>query len=56
VRALELLGGDLRDTDVVDLAGLHELAQRADRLLDRGVGVDAVQVAEVDAVGAEPGQ
>jgi hypothetical protein len=40
----------------VHLALGDELGERADRLLDRDVRVDAVLVVEVDVVGAEPGE
>ncbi len=36
------------------LAGPHQLGHRADRVLDRHVGVDAVDVIEVDHLGLEP--
>ena len=39
--------------EVADLALLDELGHRPDGVLDRGAGVDAVLVVEVDVVGAE---
>jgi len=40
--------------DVADLALGHQLGQRADSVLDRGAGVDAVLVLQVDVAGAQP--
>ena len=45
-----------RCAEVADLAGLDDVVQRLHRLLDRGVGVEAVDLVQVDVVGAEPGQ
>src|SRR5205823_3076885 len=39
-----------------DLSLSDELGQRSDRFLDRGVGVDAMLLIEVDRVDAEPAQ
>src|SRR3954471_8247966 len=47
------LSASLGEPEVADLALLHELGHRADRLLDRRLGVDAVLVVEVDRVDAE---
>ena len=44
----------LGQAEEADLAGLHELGHRADRLLDRRVLVDTVLVVEVDVIDAEP--
>ena len=44
----------LRQPDVADLALGHQFGDGADGVLDRGVGVDAVLVVQVDVVGAEP--
>ena len=46
-------GAASRQPEVSDLAVLHELRHRADGLLDRDLGVDAVLVVEVDVVDAE---
>ena len=54
VRAADRVGRGLAEADVAHLALLDELAHRADRLLDRNVGVDAVLVVEVDVIGAQP--
>jgi hypothetical protein len=44
----------LAHPEVANLAGSDELAHRADGVLDRHVGVDAVLVVEVDDVDTEP--
>ena len=54
VRAADGLRRRLAEPEVEHLARLHELGHRADGLLDRHVGIDAVLVVEVDVVGAEP--
>ena len=54
--AAQRLGARLGQPEVADLALLHELGHRADGLLDRRVGVDAVLVVEVDVVDAEAPQ
>jgi hypothetical protein len=41
---------------VADLALGDQPGQRADGVLDRGVGVDAVLVVQVDVIGAKPTQ
>ena len=46
----------LREPEVADLARVHQLGHRPDRLLDRHVGVDAVLVVEVDVVDPEAPQ
>ena len=48
------LGADLGEADVADVAGLDHLGDRADRLLDRHVRVEARRPVDVDVVGAEP--
>jgi hypothetical protein len=53
VRATQGLRCRFAQADVTDLALLDELGQRADRLLDGDVGIDAMLVVEVDVVGAE---
>jgi hypothetical protein len=50
VRGLELVAGDLGDAEVPHLALMDELCHRADGLGDRGLGVHAVQVVEVDGL------
>ena len=44
------------EADVADLALGHQVGHRADRLLDRHVGVRVVQLEHVDPVRAEAGQ
>jgi hypothetical protein len=51
--ALDLLDADRRDADVADLAAVGVLADRPQALLERRVGIHAVQVVEVDRVGAQ---
>ena len=53
VRTPHGLGTRLGETDVADVAGLHELRDRADRLLDRDVREDASRAVDIDIVGAE---
>ena len=48
------VGRRLGQAEEAHLALGHELGHRPDRLLNRGVGVDAVLVVEVDVVDAEP--
>jgi hypothetical protein len=54
VGAADGFGCGLGQADVQHLALGHQRGERADRLLDGRVGVDAVLVVEVDAVGAQP--
>ena len=56
VGAADRLGRRLREPQEADLAGIDELGHRADGLLDRDVGVDAVLVVEVDVVDAQAPQ
>jgi hypothetical protein len=53
VGAVDRRGRGLGQPDVQDLSLSHEVGEGADGVLDRGVGVDAVLVVEVDAVGAQ---
>ena len=50
VGARELVDRALGDAEAPDLALGHELRERAEALLDRDVGIDAVQVVEVEVV------
>src|SRR5439155_799857 len=43
----------LRQAEVADLAGAHQLRHGADRVLDRHLGVHAVLVVQVDVIHAE---
>src|SRR4029077_18668082 len=54
--ALELLDADLGEPDVPDLPTVTVRGDRAEALLEWGLGVDAVQVVEVDRVGAQAPQ
>ena len=56
VRTPDRLGPSLGKADVRDLACLDQLAEGADRLLDRCRRVDAVLVVDVDVVGPEADQ
>ena len=49
-------GRRLGEPEIADLALRHQLAHRADRLLDRRIGVDPVLVVEVYVIDAEPGE
>src|SRR5207302_4113006 len=51
--SLDLGDRDLRDADVPDLAALSILVDGGEALLNGSLGVDAVQVVESDAVGAQ---
>jgi len=53
VAAPDGFGLGFRDADVADLALLDEFLQRADRFLDLDLGVDAVEVVEIDIVHAQ---
>src|SRR5439155_25458530 len=46
----------LAEAEEAHLAGLDELAHRANGFLDRGLRIDAVLVIEVDVVDAEPAE
>jgi hypothetical protein len=39
--------------DVAQLAGAHQVVERRQRFLDRRAGVEAVQLEQVDVVGAQ---
>ena len=54
--ALDLLDVDVGEADVADLALVLELGQRADRVLDRHLRVDRVQLVEVDPLELQPPQ
>src|SRR6185369_128069 len=44
----------LRQPDIADLAGLHELCERTDRLFNRHRAVDAMEIEEVEVIRAQP--
>src|SRR5947209_19013492 len=48
--AVDLLHRDVGDTNVADLAGVSGLLDGAEALLERCLGVDAVQVVQRDGV------
>ena len=52
----ELPGVHRRGADIAGLAGLHDIVQRFERLLDRRLVVETVDLIEVDIVHAEPAQ
>ena len=52
----EQLGRVRRAAGVADLAGVHEVVERAERVLDGGRRVGPVDLVEVDPVGAEAAQ
>ena len=54
--AADRLGADLGQADVADVAGLDQLGDRADGLLDRHVRVEPGGPVDVDVVGAEAAQ
>ncbi len=56
VGARDRLGRRLRESEKADLAGVDQHRHRADRLLDRDVGVDPMLVVEVDVIDAETPQ
>ena len=53
VGAAQLLSARFAQTDLPHQPALDELGHRPDGLLDRDGGIHAVQVVEVDVVGAE---
>ena len=55
-RLHQVPAGEVRAADVADLAGAHQIVERAERFLDRRQRVEAVQLVEVDVVGAEAAQ
>ena len=55
-RLHQLPRGQVRAADVADLAGAHEIVERAQRVLDVRQRIEAMDLIEVDVVGAEPPQ
>jgi hypothetical protein len=53
VCARELVDSDLRQADRARLARADRAGERGPRLLERQLGVDAVQLVEVDVIDAE---
>ena len=56
LRLDDLRAGERRGADGADLALADEVGQRAERLLDVGLRVGAVELVEVDPVGAQAPQ
>ena len=56
MRPADRLGAGFRQADMSDLAGFDEFLHRAHRLFDRRIGIDTVEIVEVDMVDAEPPQ
>jgi hypothetical protein len=56
LRALDLFDCHLRQAQVANLAGGDGLGQSGPGLLDRHVGIDTVQLIQVDVIGAQPAQ
>ena len=54
--AADRVGADLGQADVAHVAGLHQLGDGADGLLDRHLRVDAGRPVDVDVLGAQPPQ
>ena len=54
--AADRLGADLGEADVADVAGLHQVGDRADGVLDRHRGIEARRAVDVDVVDAEARQ
>jgi hypothetical protein len=52
--AADRLRSRLGQADVEDLAFGDQFGESADGVFDRGLGVDAVLVVQVDVIGAEP--
>ena len=56
LRLDDVAGGEGGRADVADLALVHEVAERRQRLLDVRARIEAVHLVEVDPVGAQPPQ
>ena len=52
----QLIGEEVRAADVADLALMDEVVEGAERLVDRGLRVVAVELVKVDVVGLQPAQ
>ncbi len=55
-RFLDLVSGPLADSPVAGLALHHQVAHRPTGLFQRGAGIEAVALIEVDVIGSEPGE
>ena len=56
LRRTQLVERHVREPDQPDLALVSQLTERTDRLLDRHLGIVAVQLVEIDAVELQPPQ
>ena len=56
LRLDDLRRGDRRGAEGADLARVDEVGERAERLVDVGARIEAVDLVEVDPVGAQPAQ
>ena len=52
--AADRLGADLRQADMPDIACLHQIGDRADRILDRHIRIEPRRPVDVDMVDAQP--
>ncbi len=48
--------GEVRDADIVDLAGAHEHIKRREHLFGRRECIEAMELEQVDIIGAEPAE
>ena len=53
LRAADRVDAHLRETDVAHVTGLHQLGDRADRLLDRHLGIEPRGLVQIDAIGSQ---
>ena len=54
--AADAVSAELRQRDVADVAGLHQVGDRADGVLDRHLRIEARRPVDVDVAAPEPGQ
>ena len=52
----QLVGEEIRTPDVADLALMDEIVERAERLVDRGLCIEPMQLIEIDVVGLQATQ
>src|SRR5581483_838300 len=50
----QMPAGEIGGADIADLAGANELVERRQSFFDRGLGILAMQLEEIDMIGAEP--
>jgi len=53
-RLHQVPAGEVRDADIPDLAGAHQHIERRQHLFGRREGIEAVELEQVDVIGAEP--